>query len=46
MASSSESSAGAAPAEALRQSILALRRDRTIPGAASPSVWAPFVLMT
>jgi CHAT domain-containing protein len=41
----SRASAGVAPAEALRQAVLALRRDRSLKGAGSPSVWGPFVLI-
>jgi CHAT domain-containing protein len=32
-------------ATALQQAMLALMRDRTIPGAANPAIWAPFVLV-
>ncbi|MDB5720384.1 MAG: hypothetical protein JWP15_1002 [Alphaproteobacteria bacterium] len=41
----SRASAGMAPAEALRQAVLAVRRDPKVKGAGSPSVWGPFVLI-
>jgi CHAT domain-containing protein len=38
-------STGTLPAEALRQAILAVRRDPKVRNAQAPSVWAPFVLI-
>ena len=37
--------AGTERSEALRQAQLALMSDPALPGAASPSIWAPFVLI-
>lgn len=37
--------AGVERSEALRRAQLALIADRDLPGAASPSIWAPFVLI-
>lgn len=36
---------GLAPAEALRRAQLSLIRDSSVPGAAHPALWAPFVLV-
>ncbi len=40
-----ESRRGVDRATALRHAMLALMADRTVPGAANPAVWAPFVLV-
>jgi CHAT domain-containing protein len=39
------SAAGLPRAEALRQSQLALMADRSVPDAAHPAIWAPFVIV-
>ena len=36
---------GRTPAEALRRAMLDLMDDRAVPGAADPSVWAPFMVI-
>ena len=40
-----QTAGGKGTAEALRRAELALMKDRSIPGAAHPAIWAPFVVV-